>query len=189
LEDSIKETEDKYQRVERKNEVLEETNEGIDRNFKALQKTETSIKNAENIITKLSDQFEELRTSIEFLASQNDKATEAVDKVSTLDESIAHLEKRIADMNVAREWLARTETELKALDKDARECLKLAKSLFDRESGKTQSPSSKGAPTPQVRDNIMRLKNKGWTVEQIANALKMSIGEVELTIEIASRGE
>jgi len=187
LEDSIKETEDKYQRIERKNEVLEETNDGIDRNFKALQKTETSIKNAENIITKLSDQFEELRSSIEFLASQNDKAAEAVDKVSTLDTSIAHLEKRIADMNVAREWLARTETELKALDKDAKEYLKLTKSLF--ESGKTQAPSSKGAPAPRERENILKLKSQGWKIEDIANALKMSKGEVELIIEIASRGE
>jgi DNA-binding NarL/FixJ family response regulator len=137
----------------------------------------------------LSNQFEELRASIEFLASQNDKAKEAVDKVSTLDQSIAQLEKRIAGMNVAREWLARTETELKALDKDAREYLKLTKSLLSRESGKTQAPSSKGAPTPRDRETIMKLKSQGWTVKEIADSLKMSIGEVELTIEIASRGE
>jgi len=187
LEDSLKETEEKYQRIERKNEVLEETNESIDRNFKMLQKTETAIKNAENIINVLSDQFDNMRSSIEALAVENVKATDAVEKITVLDESLVQLEKRIADMNVAREWLARTETELKALDKDARTHLKLAKGLFERESGKA-AVTSKGAPPPQDRDNVLRLKDQGWTIEEIANAMNMGRGEVELILEIGSRG-
>jgi len=105
-----------------------------------------------------------------------------------LDESLGQIEKRIADMNVAREWLARTETELKALDKDARTHLKLAKGLFEREGGKATVPAGKGAPPPQDRDNVIRLKEQGWTVEEIANAMNIGRGEVELILEIGSRG-
>jgi DNA repair exonuclease SbcCD ATPase subunit len=187
LEDSIKETDEKFQRVERKNEVLDQTNEGIDRNFKSLQKTETAIKNAEKIISALADQFDNLRASIELLASQNEKATNAVDKIATLDDSLAHIEKRIAEMDVAREWVARTETDLKALDKDAKSLLHLTKSLLDRESGKAEA-SGKGSATPQDRENILRLKSKGWSVDEIANAMGRARGEIELILEIASRG-
>jgi DNA repair exonuclease SbcCD ATPase subunit len=189
LEDSLKETEEKYQRIERKNEVLEETNESIDRNFKMLQKTETAIKNSENIINAISDQFESLRTSIETLAAENEKATDAVEKISVLDESLTQLNKRIEEMNIAREWLARTETELKALNKEAKTHVKLAKGLFEREGGKAVSASSsKGAPPPQDRDNVLKLKEQGWTTEEIANAMNMGRGEVELILEIGSRG-
>ena len=189
LEEGIKETDEKFQRIERKNEVLDVTNESIDRNFKDLQKTENAIKTAENIISKLMDQFENLRISIEALAAENEKAADATDKIAILDSSLTQIEQRIADMNVAREWLARTETELKSLDKDIRTQLKLTKSLLEekeKKGGKTSE--NKGAPPPQDRDNVMRLKSQGWTVEEIANAMNMSRGEVELILEISSRG-
>jgi len=187
LEDALKETEEKYQRIERKNTVLEKTNEGIDHNFQALQKTENAIKNAQTFITEVSAQLEELKTSVEALSAENIKANDAVEKIASLDESLEQIEKRIVDMNVAREWLARIETELKALDKDARTHLKLAKGLFEREGGKTAS-ASKGAPPPQDRDNVIRLKEQGWTVEEISKAMNIGRGEVELILEIGSRG-
>ena len=189
LEDGIKENEEKFLRIERKNDVLEETNEGIDRNFKALQKTEAAVKNAQKIIKGLSDQFDSLHSSIEALAAENVKAEEASEKITILDENLSQIEKRIADMNVAREWLARTETELKSLDKDARNYVKLAKDIYERDNKKKSSVAAdKGAPPPQDRDNVLRLKDQGWTVEEIANAMNISRGEVELIIEIGSRG-
>jgi DNA repair exonuclease SbcCD ATPase subunit len=188
LEDGIKENEEKFQRIERKNDVLEETKEGIDRNFKTLQKTEAAIKNAQKVIHDRSDQFDSLHAAIEALAAENRKATEASEKISILDENLSQIEKRIEDMNVAREWLARTETELKALDKDAREYVKLAKGIFEKDKGKGSAATGKGAPPPRDRDNVLKLKEQGWTVEEISNSMKMSRAEVELIIEIGSRG-
>jgi hypothetical protein len=92
-------------------------------------------------------------------------------------------------MNIAREWLARTETELQALDKDAQTQLRLTRSLLDRESGKTEAKKGKpkgGSPPPQIRDNVKRLKIQKWSVEEIANTLDISIGEVELILELES---
>jgi len=189
LEDSIKETEEKYQRIERKKVILDTTNDSIDRNFKSLQETEAAIKNADQIIDTLSAQFENLRSSIEALAAENVKATEAADKIVILDESLAHIEKRIAEMNVAREWLARTETELNALDKNVRSQLHRTKSILEREGGKTAgSQGRSGAPPPQDRDSIKRLKHQGWTVEEIANSMGLSRGAVELVLELEERG-
>jgi len=41
-------------------------------------------------------------------------------------------------------------------------------------------------PTPEDRDNILRLKKKGWTVDEISMALDFSKSEVELILEIHS---
>jgi DNA-binding NarL/FixJ family response regulator len=38
-----------------------------------------------------------------------------------------------------------------------------------------------------VRDNVLRLKGQGWPNENIANTLNLSISEVELVLELASR--
>ena len=95
-------------------------------------------------------------------------------------------------MNVAREWLARTETELQALDKDAQTQLRLTRSLLDREGGKiaagakasADKAGAKGAPPPRDRDNIIKLRRQGWTVEEIARTMDISKGEVELVLEL-----
>ena len=190
LEDSIRETEEKYQRIERKGQVLEETNDGIDRNFRALQESETALKKINDAIYQLSAEAGALRASIQTISGESEKAREAADKLSTLDENLVHIEKRIAEMQVAREWLARTETELAILDKDAQSQLRLTRSLLDREGGKISAASGKagkGAPPPQDRDNVIRLKRQGWSVEEIANTLHLSKGEVELILEIGSK--
>jgi len=103
-----------------------------------------------------------------------------------LDDSLAQIEKRIEDMNDAREWLGRVDTELKSLDKSIRDQLKLTKSMLDKEGKKSQA-ESKGGPPPQIRDNVVRLKRQGWTIDEIAESLKLSKGEVELILETAPR--
>jgi chromosome segregation ATPase len=194
LDELIGETEEKYQRIERKTEVIEETGEGIDRNFKALQKTENDIKNAEGNINALFAQYDSLSSSLEALAAKKEKATDAAEKdkaadatekIATLNESLALIEKRIEEMNVAREWLARTETELNNMDNDIKFTLKHMKSLLEKDGGRIQGDS--GAPPPQHRDNVLRLKQKGFSIDEIASAMKLSKGEVELILEIASR--
>ncbi|MDR1587217.1 MAG: hypothetical protein LBS57_07170 [Treponema sp.] len=186
LEDALKETEEKYQRVERKGQVLEETNDGIDRNFKALRESEEAVKRLDADISIFSREMESIRSSIETLAAENEKAKDTAGKLAVLDDSLSYIEKRIAEMQVAREWLARTETELQALDKDAQNMLRLTRSLIDRESGKAQG-SDKGAPPLRDRDNIIKLRRKGWTVDEIAKTLSISKGEVELVLELSPK--
>ncbi|MDR1252430.1 MAG: hypothetical protein LBK62_09720 [Treponema sp.] len=195
LGDAIKETEEKYQRIERKSQTLEETNAGINRNFKVLQESEAALKNAADDIDRLSTEAESLRASIETLSAENEKARDAIEKLATLDESLSLIENRITEMNVAREWLARTETELQALDKDAQTQLRLIRSLLNRETGKASAGAksssgkagTKGAPPPRDRDNIVKLRRQGWTVEEIAKTMDIARGEVELVLELSPK--
>ena len=188
LEDIIKETEEKYQRVERKSKTIQETNDGIDRNFRALQEDEQSIERLKEIITVLKNDMKEIQSSVETLSAENERAMEAAEKVSTLDESIKHLEKRIAEMNVAREGLARLATEMQNLEKDAKSQVKMIRTMLDREEGNTLARAGKAAEknplSVDIRENIIKLKRQGWSVDEIARALKISKGEAQLYIDI-----
>jgi chromosome segregation ATPase len=191
LEDALKETEDKYQRVERKNKTLQETNDGIDRNFKALQEDEQTIKKLEDTIITLKTSLEAVENSVETLSADNEKARDAAEKLSTLDETVKWLEKRIAEMNVARESLSRLATELQNLDKDAQDQLNLTRSLLNIEKGKNEGRAAGkadiGAPPPRDRENIIRLKRQGWSIDEIAQTMKISKGEVELILELGPK--
>jgi chromosome segregation ATPase len=183
LDDAIRETEEKYQRIERKNQILEETNNGIDQNFKALQESEEAVRRTGEELARISRETETLREAIETLAADSGKARETMEKLDILDESLALIEKRIAQMQVAREWLARTETQLEELDKQAQNELRLISSLLNRESGKTPD-AGKGSLLPRDRDNVIRLRRQGWNVEEIAKSMKISRDEVDLILEI-----
>jgi chromosome segregation ATPase len=185
LDDAVKEAEEKYQRIERKNQILEETNRGIDRNFKVLQESEERARRTGEELTRMGREIESFHASIESLAAENTKALDTMDKLAVLDDSLALIEKRINEMQVARDWLARTETRLAELDKQAQTELRLIGSLLNRD-GKSP-PAGKGAPPPRDRDNIIKLRRQGWTVDEIAASLEISKGEVELILEIGTK--
>jgi chromosome segregation ATPase len=184
IDDAIKETEEKYQRLERKNQTLEETNTGIDKNFRALQESENVVERLGGSISALETETAALRGSIEGLAAENEKAKETADKLTFLDESLTAIEKRIRDMQKAREWLAGIETRMEEINKQAQSKVRLLGDLLKEEG---PQPRDKGAPPPAVRENILTLARQGWTVEEIANTLKISRSEVELIIEFGSQ--
>ena len=200
LEDAIKEADEKYKRVERKSRTLQETNDSIDRNFKTLQEDELLVKKLENTISTLKIEMEAIQSSVQTLSEENEKARDAAAKLSTLDETVKWLEKRIAEMNVARESLARLASELQNLDKDAQDQLNLTRSLLNREEGKIAGRAAgkaagktagktadDGAPPPRDRENIIRLKRQGWSIDEIARSMKISKGEVELILELGPK--
>jgi DNA-directed RNA polymerase specialized sigma24 family protein len=44
-----------------------------------------------------------------------------------------------------------------------------------------------GAPPISQRETIIKLKQQGWSVEEIARTVNRSVGEVELTLEMGSK--
>jgi DNA repair exonuclease SbcCD ATPase subunit len=183
LEDALEDTEEKYQRVERKNQILENTNQGIDRNFKALRDSEEALKRFNDDLRRLEVNQMDLRASVERFTVEHEKAREIAEKLSSLDEELSGVEKRIEEMQKAREWLARTETRLAELDKEMQGRVKLMDSIRKDDASK----GDKGAPPIGIQDRVRSLAHQGWTVKEIASAYKLSIGEVELILEIGPK--
>jgi DNA repair exonuclease SbcCD ATPase subunit len=184
LNDALADTEERYQRIEKKNQILEETNSGIDRNFKSLQEAEEGVRKFNDELLRLSLEQRTLDDSLKNLAAKNELARETAEKLSTLDADLAAIEKRIDTMQVAREWLANIETRLSELYKESQGQVKLMGSLLKEEG---PSRSSRGAPPLGIRENVVKLRRQGWTVDEIARATKLGKGEVELILEISPR--
>jgi DNA repair exonuclease SbcCD ATPase subunit len=185
LNDAMADAEEKYQRIEKKNQTLEATNTGIDRNFKILQETEATVRRLSGDLDSFSQDLESVRGSIEKLNQENERAQEASEKLSALDLTVTDIEQRIEAMQVAREWLARTETRLDELNRQIQDQLKLMGSLLKEERGKG-APKEKGAPPRAVRENVIKLHRQGWSVDEIARSLKLAKGEVELILELGA---
>jgi chromosome segregation ATPase len=185
LDDAIRETDEKHQRIERKNQTLEETTDGIDRNFKALQASEAALKQLNGDYSDLSGGIADLKASIESLSAENEKAKETAGKLSYLDETLSGIEKRIREMQKAREWLANTETRMEELYKQAEGQVKLLGDILRDSSGKAEGGT--GAPPISKRENVVSLARRGWKKEEIAKSLKISVGEVELILEMGRR--
>jgi DNA repair exonuclease SbcCD ATPase subunit len=182
--DALAETEEKFQHIEKKNQTLEAINQNVDRNFNTLKQTETELKQlAGDLKTRRAEQ-EALRLSIEKLAADNEKAQAAADKLTLLDKDLAGVEGRIKEMQKAREWIARAETRLEDLNKEIQDQVKMVGNVLKEEGG---VPSrSKGAPTISTRENVIKLARQGWKVDEIAKAVKLSRGEVELILDMNS---
>jgi DNA-binding NarL/FixJ family response regulator len=87
-------------------------------------------------------------------------------------------------MQTAREWLARTETRLEEISKQSQDQLKLLGDLLKQDSA---AKKTRGAPPIGIRENVVKLAHQGWKVDEIARALHLSRGEVELILELPQK--
>ncbi|MDR1900364.1 MAG: hypothetical protein LBQ55_10175 [Treponema sp.] len=186
LDDAIRETEEKYQRVERKNQTLEEINDGIDRNFKALQESENAANRVNGDLESFTRELAALRKSVETLSKEHEKASETAEKLEFLDESLSLIEKRIKEMNVARDWIARAETRLAEINKEIQSKVRIVNARL-KEEGKPPAAGRDAAPPPADRESVISLRREGWSIDEIAAAMKLSRSEVELILEIAPK--
>jgi chromosome segregation ATPase len=180
--DALSETEEKFQRIEKKGQTLETINQNVDRNFTTLKKTETELKRLTEDLKVQRAEQETLRISIEKLTEDNENAQNTADKLTLLEKDLSGIEGRIKEMQKAREWIARAETRLEDLNKEIQDQVKLVGNILKEEGG---APSrGKGAPTLATRDNVIKLARQGWKVDEIAKAVKLSRGEVELILDL-----
>jgi chromosome segregation ATPase len=182
LSEIMAETDEKYQRIEKKNKILDETNDGIDDNFKKLQESEKTAGQFVTTITHLTKEIAELQNAVSNITNENTEIIKAADKVSSLDVLIHDIDGRMQKMQQARQWCADLEERLLVLNEQAHNHVKLAGTIIDKDTQKT-TPDK--APNPNQRRDIIELKRKGWSVEEIARTLKIARSTVELTLEMA----
>jgi len=152
-----------------------------------LESLEQQLQSLENGVKAMPKRLDDLSQRIEVLAKSKKDADSAVEQLSSLGSVLKDIEGRTEKMQQAREWLARTETRLEEISKQAEEQVKLLGSLLKDEA--KQGKKDKGAPSLSTRDMVTRLAHQGWKVPQIAQATKLSRGEVELILELLPKSK
>ncbi len=185
LEQLEKDVEGRFQRLEKKRSILDLTTEGVDKNFQSLQEVEARLGEISSQINVVPEKIEELSGRLAQLAANKRDADGAVKQLALLDRTLEEIEERMENLNQAREWLARTETRLEEVQREAEEQVKLLGALMKQEhkGGK----KGDGAPPVTTRDTVIKLARQSWNVDEIARATSLSRGEVELILELAAK--
>ncbi|MDR1363152.1 MAG: hypothetical protein LBJ35_03770 [Spirochaetaceae bacterium] len=186
LGEAMSETEDKYQRIEKKNQILEAANDGIEKNFKLLQESENLTQKLNGDIQRVTGNIEDIRQAVETLSNENEKAQDTVERLSNLDQTISEIDTRIQNIQKARVWLADLETRLDEKYREARQQFKLTDTIIKKQDDRLNMDKEGSLPLG-TRDDVIRLKKQGWTVDEIAKNMKISRAAVELILETASR--
>ena len=180
------EVEARYDRLEKKKSLLDNTAEGIEKSFSSIIELDRKLKETNGTLMSFQPQIEGISGSIEILSSKKDQADEVIDNLRNLDETLDGIEERMSKLHTSREWLAKTETRLQALSKQAQEQVNLLKTLIKAES---DSEEARTAPPADKRRTVMKLAKLGWKPKEIAQTTQMSRGEVELILELAPQAK
>ncbi len=120
---------------------------------------------------------------------------EVLSRFKEMDALVADIEARTKQLQNTREWLARTESRLTNLTRDAE---KLAKELqnmigLSPQAASDSGAGAKGKQAALSRESeskvktVLTLFEQKWTIPEICKVTKMSRGEVELILELNNR--
>jgi chromosome segregation ATPase len=179
ISDSMNEVEEKYQRLEKKKLTLDATTERIDINFTSLEESEKRAAQFQGELDRLAAELEKSGGDLRRVLEETRKAMEVSGKVSVLDAELEHIEERIRQMQAARQWLADIENRL---DEKYRQIKGSVKAMGAAQAAATSAAGSR--VSGDMQSEVRSLKRRGWTKEEIAGNLKISVGEVELILEI-----
>ena len=135
-------------------------------------------------VDEVRENVAKLQHQVQALAAGSDRAEAALRSLHRIDAAMAEAERRAERLQVAREWLARTETRLAQIGAGAQEQVRLLEALL--REGRGATAAERGAVTLDKRETVLKLSGQGWSVPEIARATKLSRGEVELILEVGA---
>ncbi|ANF33978.1 hypothetical protein A7978_02555 [Borrelia turicatae] len=172
---------DNYDRISNKDSILKSTLESVDKNFDLINEIESKM----HVLFKESSGFQqslgELKGIMSELLVNKDLSQEVLNNVQTLKEMLGEIESKLEHTRNIREKVAKSETRLENLNIAAEERIKTLGILVKTES---KYKDNVGLNNETVRDSVIKLMRQGWSALEISRATKLSIGEVELILEL-----
>lgn len=186
LDELQQEVDARFDRMEKRRAQIDETTDGIEQNRTSLTEIQSQIGSLAERVEQFPEIVAKLSGQLKQVAAHRKETEAAVKNLATLNETLTDVENRMTELKTAREWLARTETRLEEIRREAGEQVKLLGSIM-RDESKKSSDAGAGAPSLSARETVQKLAHQGWNVDEIARATKMSKGEVELILELSGR--
>ncbi|OQY35171.1 MAG: hypothetical protein B6241_01320 [Spirochaetaceae bacterium 4572_59] len=187
LEDQHHAIDSRFARIESKAKIVDQTVDSVDRYTAILADIEHNLTSVKNEVDPLNARMKEVESRDQIIMANRDLTEEIYDKISSLSQILDDLDRRTEKIDKAREWIARTETRMDGVAKQAQDQVKLIGRLAERD-GRPESTRAGGSPDMDTRETVLRLARLGWKTEDVARTLKLSRGEVELILEITPKG-
>jgi len=169
--------------------MIEAVSQEVDKTFDGLKEIEGKVQAVSEKADKLPGQLSEIENQVAFLTENKDSITDALDKVSEIKTILKDAEEKAEKLQSTREGLGRQETRLENM---AREVDERIHSLAKYNGIEADMDAPLNHPidvpendlTPKDREQIVNLKRKGWTVEEISKSMKRSMSEIEIILEM-----
>jgi DNA repair exonuclease SbcCD ATPase subunit len=174
----------KHERLDKKNDVLDRTLKDVDISFEKLKELEKRLEDYKLQADRLPGQMDGVMQDVGRVLSNRERIADSIKKLAEIERTLGDAETRMERIEKSRDIFARTETRLQELSKDAENQVKLFQSLVSVNTGKSAAAGDTGAPPINVREQVRELAHKGWKIDEIAKGLKLSIGQVELILEL-----
>lgn len=197
LENKIDSTTEKFKKIETYIEELDNKEDKITGSIQSIDGLDSITDSLNKKINSLEKKFDDLdfkRSTFEksfksfekdaaILTKSEMKIGEVVDKFNQMDLLVEDLETRTEYINKMREWLVKAETNIENLNVDTDKRIKLIESLLSKAS---QSPGiqNKLKDDNSKKEVVLQLSAQGWSIDDIAKNLSLSVGEVELILDL-----
>ncbi|HNZ26229.1 MAG TPA: hypothetical protein PLG34_08385 [Spirochaetota bacterium] len=150
------------------------------------QKVESINKKIEDLEFKrvtYEKSFKTFEKDASLITKSEAKVAEVIDKFNQMDSLIEDLEMRTEYVNKIREWLVKAETNIENMNNETDKKIKLLESLMSKSA---ESPLLKEIMKDdfEKKEIVLQLQSQGWTIDDIAKNLELSVGEVELILDL-----
>ena len=177
LEDEVSE---KEKRLEKKKEVYEDINKGVDQNHQEIVRLENRFIEVEKGFDVFIEDLKKANDLISKLSNKKHDAEAAYKMLEQFDKKLTSIETHMDRMDKKSEWIANTETRLKSLYDESENQLKLLGAVM-KANGKDVKAGSSNSQM------VIALYKRGMSTQDIVKTTGLSLGDVQLILEMASR--
>lgn len=171
-----KELEDKFERLTKKSVVADNTAKGIDNNFEKMRGIETEMQKTLTELQSMQSTLQTAQKDLENIGKQKPQIDHLMGFVSSVDNKLHEIESRIERIDEMRDWIVQAERRIQDVQQDVKSSMRSAGQKSDWER-----PDAPG--NDDVDNTVIKLAQQGWTAEQIAQQLKLPVGQVSLIID------
>jgi DNA repair exonuclease SbcCD ATPase subunit len=206
IESGMKDIDSRFGDLREKADTLSSREKDIEVSIDTIAKTKDFISSLEQRaqllqtnLKELRDREEDLKNKISLIDEKTGsilnyegRIDEVLSRFKEMDSFVADIEQRGKQLQNTREWLARTESRLTNLTKDAERLVGDLQGM-GQPAGGGGGVGTKDGPTLLSRESeskvktVLTLFEQKWTIPEICKVTKMSRGEVELILELNNR--
>jgi len=127
--------------------------------------------------------FKSLEKNLSTLTNSEEKIDLVINKFSQMDNLIEDLDNRTESISKMREWLFKTEARLSSLNEESEKKIKVMDGLINKNNSSSSNKKDNVVDDGSKKSVILQLKSQGWTIDEIARSIGLSVGEVEFILD------
>ncbi|MBQ3799100.1 MAG: hypothetical protein II837_02280, partial [Treponema sp.] len=186
FQDSLEKIQKRYDRIETKGQTIDSVAKTVDVTQGKIADLEKRLLSCNRQVDKLPEEIQKMQDNVKFITANSEKVDDVAAKIDSLQGVIDKANDKIDEFDSTREEMDKLYNRIEEISKEADNQLEALHDIVREMSKKGSSISSAAKPTLGQRERVIELKRQGWSVREIAQALKIQENMVSLILELGS---